>query len=101
MLIKYSGHDISSILFLGIYIGTSVAIAAITLDISFTVGENVFASAPNMTAVDGIRCDTMEFTMFHIHAHLDIFVNGKPYYCTFTNRDRSRRTMSLLGAYTR
>ena len=79
MLIKYSGHDISSILFLGIFIGTSVAIAAITLDISFTVGENVFASAPNMTAVDGIRCDTMEFTMFHIHAHLDIFVNGKPF----------------------
>jgi hypothetical protein len=79
MLIQYSGHDISSILFLGVYIGTSVAIAAITVDISFKVGENVFASAPNMTAVDGIRCDKMEFTMFHIHAHLDIFVNGKPF----------------------
>ena len=31
--------------------GTFVAIAAITLDMSFTVGDNVFASAPNMTAV--------------------------------------------------
>ena len=51
MLIKYSGHDISSILFLGIYIGHFVAIAAITLDMLFTVGDNVFASAPNMTAL--------------------------------------------------
>ena len=28
--------------------------------------------------VDGISCDTSEQTLFHIHAHLTIFVNGKP-----------------------
>ena len=27
-------------------------------------------------AVDGIRCETSEQTLFHIHAHLAIFVNG-------------------------
>jgi hypothetical protein len=28
--------------------------------------------------VDGISCDTNEQTIFHIHAHLTIFVNGQP-----------------------
>jgi hypothetical protein len=28
--------------------------------------------------VDGIGCDTSEQTLFHIHAHLAIFVNGSP-----------------------
>jgi hypothetical protein len=28
--------------------------------------------------VDGIGCQTSEQTIFHIHAHLTIFVNGKP-----------------------
>jgi hypothetical protein len=36
---------------------------------SYSIGEEVLSSTPNMTMVDGIRCDTMEFTMFHIHAH--------------------------------
>jgi hypothetical protein len=29
-------------------------------------------------AVDGITCDTSEQTIFHIHAHLTVFVNGTP-----------------------
>jgi hypothetical protein len=28
--------------------------------------------------IDGISCQTSEQTLFHIHAHLAIFVNGKP-----------------------
>jgi hypothetical protein len=28
--------------------------------------------------VDGIRCQTSEQTIFHIHAHLTVFVNGSP-----------------------
>ena len=28
--------------------------------------------------VDGISCDTSEQTLFHIHAHLTLFVNGSP-----------------------
>jgi hypothetical protein len=30
-------------------------------------------------AIDGIRCNTMEQTLFHIHTHLTIFVKGWPY----------------------
>src|ERR1700730_390726 len=35
------------------------------------------ASASGQT-VDGIKCQTSEQTIFHIHAHLTIFVNGAP-----------------------
>jgi hypothetical protein len=28
--------------------------------------------------VDGVRCQTSEQTIFHIHAHLTVFVNGSP-----------------------
>ena len=34
--------------------------------------------ASNFPLVDGIECDTTEYTVFHVHAHLDIFVNGHP-----------------------
>jgi hypothetical protein len=34
------------------------------------------ASSATGQAVDGISCDTSEQTLFHIHAHLTIFVNG-------------------------
>lgn len=50
--------------------------------------ENVpIPSAPVLTgtsagttgqAIDGISCQTSEQTVFHIHTHLTIFVNGKP-----------------------
>jgi hypothetical protein len=36
------------------------------------------ASKATGQAVDGISCDTSEQTLFHIHAHLTIFVNGVP-----------------------
>ena len=29
--------------------------------------------------IDNIRCEVLEHLTFHIHAHLDIFINGKPY----------------------
>jgi hypothetical protein len=66
-------------LFSVILAATSIILAASALDNSFSVGEDVFSSPSNMTPVDGIRCDSMEFTKFHIHAHLDIFVDGKPF----------------------
>ena len=34
------------------------------------------ATAATGQAVDGIGCDTAEQTVFHIHAHLTVFVNG-------------------------
>jgi hypothetical protein len=67
-----------------LYTGTSIVVAALTLYISFSAGESVLSSSlspslltTNLTPVDGIRCDEVEFTKFHIHAHLDIFVDGK------------------------
>lgn len=31
------------------------------------------------STIDNIPCNTMEQSIFHIHAHLDIFINGQPY----------------------
>jgi hypothetical protein len=36
------------------------------------------ATSASGQAVDGISCQTSEQTLFHIHAHLTIFVNGVP-----------------------
>ncbi len=36
------------------------------------------ASAATGRTVDGIECSTSEQTLFHIHTHLTIFVDGKP-----------------------
>jgi hypothetical protein len=77
--IKYRMKELSLILNLIIFIATSIILAVIALDISSSAGEDVFSSPSNLTPVDGIRCDSMEFTKFHIHAHLDIFVDGKPF----------------------
>jgi hypothetical protein len=80
MPISSGRHGLSFTLFRVIYIGASLTIATLALDISLSGREDVFSSTPpNMTTIDGIRCDTMEFTKFHIHAHLDIFVDGKPF----------------------
>jgi hypothetical protein len=38
------------------------------------------SAAPTALAVDGIQCNTNEQLLFHIHAHLDIFVNGQHMY---------------------
>jgi hypothetical protein len=77
--IKQRRQEFLFTLFLVILAATSIILAASALDISFSVGEDAFSSPSNMTPVDGIRCDSMEFTKFHIHAHLDIFVDGKPF----------------------
>ena len=79
MSIKQRRQEFLVALFPVILAATSILLAASALDISFSVGENVFSSPSNMTPVDSIRCDSMEFTKFHIHAHLDIFVDGKPF----------------------
>ncbi|MGB7881908.1 MAG: hypothetical protein WBL44_04230, partial [Nitrososphaeraceae archaeon] len=79
MLVRFSRYEISFTLFRAIYLGASVTLAAIALDMSYSTREDVFSSTPNMTMVDGIRCNTMEFTTFHIHAHLDILVDGRPF----------------------
>ena len=38
------------------------------------------STAPTALAVDGIQCNANEQFLFHIHTHLDIFVNGQLMY---------------------
>ncbi|MGC1931218.1 MAG: hypothetical protein WA667_19790, partial [Candidatus Nitrosopolaris sp.] len=34
------------------------------------------ASFPAVSTIDGIGCNSMEQSVFHIHAHMDIIING-------------------------
>jgi hypothetical protein len=47
-----------------------------------SMNSSLLASASttsNGTTVSGIRCDSMEHFIMHIHTHIDIFINGNPY----------------------
>jgi hypothetical protein len=37
------------------------------------------STTSNEATASGISCDSMEHFIMHIHAHLDIFINGNPY----------------------
>lgn len=57
------------------------AVAALLLASSVTAGAapevpDTPAGAP--AAIDGIPCNSMEGRVLHIHAHLEVFVYGKP-----------------------
>jgi hypothetical protein len=60
-----------------VIIGISISIA-----IAFSIALYYYTRGPSPTyatrTIDGIECNTMEQAAFHIHAHLDIFINGKP-----------------------
>jgi len=34
---------------------------------------------PNYPAVDGINCDRLEQTAYHVHAHVSIYISGQPF----------------------
>jgi len=55
-----------------------VVIAAIVAILVIVLPKLDNTKASNFPLVDGIECDTTEYTVFHVHAHLDIFVNGHP-----------------------
>lgn len=60
-----------------IIIGVIVAIALV---IGLAVTTIKVPSKANAIApIDGIECNSMEQSIFHIHAHLDIFINGQNY----------------------
>ena len=75
-----------------ILIGSLIAVAVLIIAaVSFAVYSNTHnnASAQNQATpteqvvnsayppVDGIYCDALEQTAYHIHAHLTIYINGK------------------------
>ncbi|MEO9321240.1 MAG: hypothetical protein ABI361_11250 [Nitrososphaera sp.] len=54
-----------------------IAIPAIVAIIAIiAIGATVYKPEP-VQAIDGIPCNPGESVTFHIHAHLDVFVNGK------------------------
>ena len=60
-------------------IGTVAGIAA-GLVLTYLAGQVLPADgAADGQPVAGIQCEREEYSTFHIHAHLDIFINGKPY----------------------
>src|SRR6266704_1596082 len=74
-----------------ILIGSLIAVAVLVVAaVSYTVYSNIHnASAQNQATpteqvvnaayppVDGIYCDALEQTAYHIHAHLTFYINGK------------------------
>ena len=61
-----------------IVIGIGVLIALVVGIGVYSVIRPITSSASSPT-IDGIQCNTMEQANFHIHAYLDIFINGKHY----------------------
>jgi hypothetical protein len=56
-------------------------IVAISIGISLAVTSyKLLPSSNGALSVDGIQCNTSEQLLFHIHAHLDVFVNGQLMY---------------------
>jgi hypothetical protein len=64
------------------WIGEIGTIASIATALIIVCSANKIApayGAADGQPIGGIQCDREEFSIFHIHAHLDIFVNGQPY----------------------
>src|SRR5690242_9910791 len=51
-------------------------IVAVIAFISYNLDNSTSSKA---ALIDGIECDAVEYGTFHVHAHLDVFVNGQPY----------------------
>ncbi|MFY9873262.1 MAG: hypothetical protein WAK17_26425, partial [Candidatus Nitrosopolaris sp.] len=56
-------------------IGVGVLVAIITgIGIYYAIAPHT--SLPAVSTIDGIGCNPMEQAVFHVHAHLDIIING-------------------------
>lgn len=61
---------------------TKVAIISVSILFTFIIMATVVyytAFSQKSLAIDEIQCNNMEHTAFHIHAHLDLFINGKSF----------------------
>lgn len=58
----------------------AIASIAAGLIVAWTGGRlSPLYGAAEIQPIAGIRCDRNEHSKYHIHAHLDIFIDGKPY----------------------
>jgi hypothetical protein len=55
---------------------TIVGIVAIIVGIGVYAAMTPHALLPGVRAIDGIGCNSMEQSAFHVHSHLDIIING-------------------------
>lgn len=54
-------------------------VAAVVIPvIAIGVVAALFIKPTTAQAIDGIECNVNEFNTHHIHAHLDVFIDGKP-----------------------
>ncbi|MGI0073419.1 MAG: hypothetical protein ACREA3_06380 [Nitrosotalea sp.] len=68
---KQSSRHRNKIIALGIIAAVIGGIAVISYKLDNTASSE-------FPSIDSIQCDQMEYATFHIHAHLDIFINGNP-----------------------
>jgi len=55
------------------------ALIAISVVAAIAGGVYWSQTSNNLSMIDGVRCDPTEFADYHIHAHLNIFIDGQPY----------------------
>lgn len=53
--------------------------AAIGIGLAIASSKALSGAGVSALAIDGIQCNNVEQLVSHIHAHLDIFINGQPY----------------------
>jgi hypothetical protein len=61
-----------------VMIGVIVA-AAVGIGLAIASSKALTGAGVSASAIDGIQCNNVEQLVSHIHAHLDIFINGQPY----------------------
>jgi hypothetical protein len=60
-------------------IGAIASIATGLVLVSLVIRISPAYGAADGQPIAGIRCERQEYGNFHIHAHLDIFIDGKPH----------------------
>jgi hypothetical protein len=62
----------------GIALALAIAGALVAIALSSGSDDGAAAQARTAPAVDAIRCDRSEQVLFHIHAHLAVYDDGRP-----------------------
>src|SRR5581483_2176188 len=57
----------------------STVLAAVVANANMELAAAQKSSSINSLTIDGIQCNTAEQLLYHIHAHLDIIINGQNY----------------------
>ncbi len=68
-------RKIKRLIVIGVIVALSIGIG-IVMSSSNIILSGASASSPQ---IDNIQCNSMEQAAFHIHTHLDIFINGQHY----------------------